>query len=125
VGFLFYDLCPPVKPALCKAVPPGVYETARKRFRSIFISYPVRNKIMEAWAGKGVRNYQNNWGKRFKSKKKQYVKGADIYDKVKAQRYASSKTGKPYSVAATKKAQINSIALNLCGNHTKTQKEPT
>lgn len=77
MGFLFYDLCPPVKPALCKAVPPGVYETARKRFRSIFISYPVRNKIMEAWAGKGVRNYQNNWGKRFKSKKKQYVKSAD------------------------------------------------
>ncbi|MCC9021498.1 YiiX/YebB-like N1pC/P60 family cysteine hydrolase [Bacillus nakamurai] len=50
----------------------------------------------------GVRNYQNNWSKRFKSKKKQYVKGADIYDKVKAQRYASSKTGKPYSVATTK-----------------------
>lgn len=80
---------------------------------------------MEAWTGKGVRNYQNNWGKRFKSQKKQYVKGADIYDKVKAQRYASSNTGKPYSVAATKKIQINSIALNLCGNHTKIQKEPT
>ncbi|MEC2352609.1 YiiX/YebB-like N1pC/P60 family cysteine hydrolase [Bacillus velezensis] len=61
------------------------------------------SRIMEAWAGKGVRNYQNNWSKRFKSKKKQYVKGADIYDKVKAQRYASSKTGKPYSVATTKK----------------------
>jgi hypothetical protein len=80
---------------------------------------------LEAWTGKGVRNYQNNWSKRLKSKKKQYVKGADIYDKVKAQRYASSKTGKPYSVAATKKAQINSIALNLCCNHTKTQKEQT
>ncbi|WP_088612608.1 YiiX/YebB-like N1pC/P60 family cysteine hydrolase [Bacillus amyloliquefaciens] len=27
-----------------------------------------------------------------------------MYDKVKAQRYASSKTGKPYSVATTKKS---------------------
>ncbi|MCM2988492.1 hypothetical protein M3580_04530 [Bacillus safensis] len=62
------------------------------------------SKIMEAWAGKGVRTYQNNWSKRFKSKKKQYVKGADIYDKVKAQRYAGGKTGKPYSIATTKKS---------------------
>lgn len=58
-------------------------------------------KIMEAWAGKGVRTYQNNWSKRFNS---QYVKGTDIYDKIKAQRYAGGKTGKPYSIATTKKS---------------------
>lgn len=78
----------------------GVKETARKIALDpyLFLIPSI------AWARKGVRNYQNNWSKRFKSKKKQYVKGEDIYDKVKAQRYASSKTGKPYSVAATKKS---------------------
>ncbi len=52
---------------------------------------------------KGVRNYANNWGKRFKSKKKMFVRGATSTKYTKAQSYAYGKRGKSYSLLATKK----------------------
>ncbi|MBR8661792.1 YiiX/YebB-like N1pC/P60 family cysteine hydrolase, partial [Brevibacillus sp. NL20B1] len=58
--------------------------------------------IVEAWPDDGVRVYKNNWGKRFKTAYKYYVKGADEEDYVNAQKYAYSQLGKPYKLNVEK-----------------------
>lgn len=58
--------------------------------------------IVEAWPKEGVRVYKNNWGNRFDSAYKFYVKGADDTDFNNAQKYAYSQLGKPYQLNVQK-----------------------
>ncbi|MBU8715344.1 MULTISPECIES: YiiX/YebB-like N1pC/P60 family cysteine hydrolase [Brevibacillus] len=58
--------------------------------------------IVEAWPKEGVRVYKNNWGSRFDSAYKFYVKGADDSDFTNAQKYAYSQLGKPYQLNVQK-----------------------
>ena len=58
--------------------------------------------IVEAWPDEGVRNYKNNWGNRFDSALKLYVKGADDTDYINAQRFAYGEEGKPYKLNVAK-----------------------
>ncbi|MGG1440720.1 YiiX/YebB-like N1pC/P60 family cysteine hydrolase [Brevibacillus laterosporus] len=58
--------------------------------------------IVEAWPEEGVRNYKNNWGNRFDSALKLYVKGADDTDYINAQKFAYGEKGKPYKLNVAK-----------------------
>jgi uncharacterized protein YycO len=61
------------------------------------------NYIVEAWTGNDnkVRNYQNNFGKRFSDARKFYVKGATDQEYKNAAAYETEQVGDPYSLAAT------------------------
>ncbi|MGY2613436.1 YiiX/YebB-like N1pC/P60 family cysteine hydrolase [Bacillus pretiosus] len=60
------------------------------------------NYYMEAWPDRGVRVHDNDFGTRFNSKKKQYIKGASNNQYRAAQNYAYSKKGSKYSVLTRK-----------------------
>lgn len=58
--------------------------------------------IVEAWKGDGVRNELNDFGERFDTSWKSYVKGASWDNYSNAQAHAYSKIGKPYFFPAPK-----------------------